>query len=163
MIDFELQLWLENPSWHLVLDAYVLSTQLAREEAKQQAEARREALAEQAANSPESVESESDVPDALPIDPQETPFGDSEAEFDGWVSRIHAVEDVPEELLSRIHGKLIALGLLKFDICSRTSGVSYQVTRLGRQMLTRRSLAEEQRDDQGDGTSDEPEEWAQSA
>ena len=39
------------------------------------------------------------------------------------------------EQLSAIHGKLIALGMLKFEIGSRADGVQYQLTTLGRQAL----------------------------
>ncbi|MFN0053468.1 MAG: hypothetical protein ACKV0T_14895 [Planctomycetales bacterium] len=52
-----------------------------------------------------------------------------------WCPRIHAVDELPLDQLSAIHGKLIALGLLKFDIASRSEGVHYQVTTLGRQAL----------------------------
>lgn len=52
-----------------------------------------------------------------------------------WVPRIREVAGVPGDQLSAIHGKLIALGLLKFEIASRADGVHYQVTPLGRQAL----------------------------
>ena len=37
--------------------------------------------------------------------------------------------------IAAIHGKLIALGMLKFEIGSRADGVQYQVTPFGRQAL----------------------------
>jgi hypothetical protein len=49
-------------------------------------------------------------------------------EHEGWLARLHAIEGVEEEHIPRIHGKLIALGFLKFQITGRTSGVVYQVT-----------------------------------
>jgi hypothetical protein len=52
-----------------------------------------------------------------------------------WVPRIAAIAGIPAEQQSFIHGKLIALGLLKFEINSRADGVQYQVTTLGRQAL----------------------------
>ncbi len=52
-----------------------------------------------------------------------------------WCARITEMEGVPAEQLSAIHGKLIALGMLKFEIGSRADGVQYQVTPFGRQAL----------------------------
>ncbi len=56
-------------------------------------------------------------------------------EFDGWVGRQNKVAGVVLERLPRIHGKLIAFDLLKFQLSGRDSGVYYQVTRLGDKML----------------------------
>jgi len=52
-----------------------------------------------------------------------------------WSQRIVAVEGLAADQLSTIHGKLIALGMLKFEIGSRADGVQYQLTTLGRQAL----------------------------
>ncbi len=52
-----------------------------------------------------------------------------------WSPRIVDVPGVAAEQLSAIHGKLIALGMLKFEISSRTDGMQYQLTTLGRQAL----------------------------
>jgi hypothetical protein len=52
-----------------------------------------------------------------------------------WSPRVAEVDGVAADQLSAIHGKLIALGMLKFEISSRTDGVQYQVTTLGRQAL----------------------------
>ena len=52
-----------------------------------------------------------------------------------WAPRIAEVEGVAADQVASIHGKLIALGLLKFEIGSRAEGVQYQVTSLGRQAL----------------------------
>jgi hypothetical protein len=52
-----------------------------------------------------------------------------------WSQRIVAVEGLAADQLSAIHGKLIALGMLKFEIGSRADGVQYQLTTLGRQAL----------------------------
>lgn len=52
-----------------------------------------------------------------------------------WSQRIVAVEGLADDQLSTIHGKLIALGMLKFEIGSRADGVQYQLTTLGRQAL----------------------------
>ena len=60
---------------------------------------------------------------------------ESQADFDGWVPRITGIDSFEDEILSQIHGKLIALGLLNMQLGSRTQGVRYQLTRLGRGML----------------------------
>ena len=52
-----------------------------------------------------------------------------------WSPRITQVAGLAADQLSVIHGKLIALGMLKFEISSRADGVQYQVTPLGRQAL----------------------------
>lgn len=52
-----------------------------------------------------------------------------------WSPRVAEVPGLISEELSAIHGKLIALGMLKFEIASRADGVQYQVTTLGRQAL----------------------------
>lgn len=53
----------------------------------------------------------------------------------GWASRVAAVEGVAAELLSPIHGKLIAFGFLKFEMGTGDEGVQYQLTPLARQAL----------------------------
>lgn len=52
-----------------------------------------------------------------------------------WSLRVTSVDGLAGDQLSAIHGKLIALGLLKFEIGSRAEGVQYQLTTLGRQAL----------------------------
>jgi hypothetical protein len=52
-----------------------------------------------------------------------------------WSPRITVVEGLAADQVSVIHGKLIALGMLKFEIGSRADGVHYQITSLGRQAL----------------------------
>ena len=52
-----------------------------------------------------------------------------------WAPRIALVEGLVPEAVSSIHGKLIAMGMLKFEISGRTEGVQYQLTTLGKQAL----------------------------
>ncbi|HAH46050.1 hypothetical protein [Gimesia sp.] len=85
---------------------------------------------------------------------------EQDPESDGWIIRQNEVEGVVAEHLPRIHGKLIAFDLLKFQIAGRDSGVFYKVTNSGNKMLPRlekklRKLlasadAAEQLDDQDD-------------
>ena len=58
-------------------------------------------------------------------------------EQDGWIIRQNEVDGVVVEHLPRIHGKLIAFDLLKFQIAGRDSGVFYKVTTAGNKMLPR--------------------------
>ncbi len=60
----------------------------------------------------------------------------SEAEFDGWLPRIMSIEGLDDLALPKIHGKLIALGFLKFQLASRGTGVVYQISPAGRAALS---------------------------
>ena len=63
----------------------------------------------------------------------------ADPEQGGWLPRVKSVMDVPSERLAVIHGKLIALGLLQFELAGRAEGVCYSVSELGRRALKRRS------------------------
>lgn len=56
-------------------------------------------------------------------------------EFDGWVPRVSEVPKVDPAHLSSVHGRLIALGFLKFDLTNREVGMRYQLSPLGRQAI----------------------------
>ena len=60
---------------------------------------------------------------------------ESDEEHDGWIGRLESIDGVPSDQLSRAHGRLIAFGLLKFEMTDRVSGIRYQVTTLGRRIL----------------------------
>tara|TARA_R110000868_G_scaffold410666_1_gene699594 strand:- start:7988 stop:8350 length:363 start_codon:yes stop_codon:yes gene_type:complete len=62
---------------------------------------------------------------------------EQDPESDGWIIRQNEVDGVVVEHLPRIHGKLIAFDLLKFQIAGRDSGVFYKVTTAGNKMLPR--------------------------
>jgi hypothetical protein len=68
---------------------------------------------------------------------------------DGWVDRITEIDGIASEQLSRMHGKLIALGLLEFELSDRAGGMRYQMTPLGRQALnsTEVGVGDEQEDE----------------
>jgi hypothetical protein len=61
----------------------------------------------------------------------------------GWVPRLSRLDGVEPERLSAVHGKLIALGLLSFEVSGK-SGMQYQLSPLGRRTLNRSSDADEQ-------------------
>ncbi len=61
----------------------------------------------------------------------------SELFVKGFRPRLRVVDGVPSENMARIHGRLIAHGLLQVEIASRTGGMLYQLTSLGRQACLR--------------------------
>src|SRR5579872_2567045 len=67
-----------------------------------------------------------------PLDPQISPDENGEI----WRPRVSRIDGVEPAQLSRLHGTLIALGCLKFELSGKV-GVQYQVTTLGRQTLDR--------------------------
>lgn len=58
------------------------------------------------------------------------------AEGAGWASRLRRLDGIEPEQLSSLHGKLIALGLLSFEVSGK-AGMQYQLTPLGRHTLER--------------------------
>lgn len=63
--------------------------------------------------------------------------------FDGWISRVTEVPDIESSELPTIHGRLIAFGLLKFDVSGRDTGLKYQLTPQGKQALAGPSSPDE--------------------
>lgn len=61
----------------------------------------------------------------------------SAEEFDGWLQRIDDLPELSKEVLTRLHGELIALGYLRFEISGRHVGLRYQISTQGRQALER--------------------------
>jgi hypothetical protein len=60
----------------------------------------------------------------------------TEAVEDGrWVPRLHDVQGIEADRLPRIHGRLIAEGLLKFNLLGRSAGIGYRLTPTGRHAL----------------------------
>lgn len=52
-----------------------------------------------------------------------------------WIPRLREVADVPHDRLTPIHGRLIAHGLLQFQLLGREEGVVYRLTPAGRKAL----------------------------
>ena len=52
-----------------------------------------------------------------------------------WLPRQGTVPGVEPAIISPIHGKLIALGMLRCDLGDRAEGLVYQLSPLGRQAL----------------------------
>jgi hypothetical protein len=68
-------------------------------------------------------------------------------ESHGWVPRVTQVDGVEAEQLSVLHGKLIAMGLLSFEVTGKF-GIQYQLSPLGRRTLERGSGVEDQAPDE---------------
>lgn len=54
----------------------------------------------------------------------------------GWVARVSQLEGVEMVELSPLHGRVIALGYLKFQLVDRQVGLRYRLTSEGRRVLT---------------------------
>jgi len=67
-----------------------------------------------------------------PMDPPIAPDENGEL----WRPRLARIDGVEPAQLSRLHGTLIALGCLKFELSGKV-GVQYQLTPFGRQTLER--------------------------
>lgn len=69
--------------------------------------------------------------------PKQPENEESETQHTTWVGRIQDIEGVPRDQLAPIHGRLIALGLLHFQLQGRDEGVVYRVTPEGRRALSK--------------------------
>lgn len=75
--------------------------------------------------------------------------------FDGWQARINRLDGIEPALMCRVHGKLISLGLLKFELGDRLQGIRYQLsTEAGRILV---------QVDQSTDLSDEEDEFEEAA
>ncbi len=72
------------------------------------------------------------IPDSVPASAETT---EAEEPASGWVSRVSALEGVAAEEMSPLHGRLIALGHLKFQLVDRQVGLRYRLTPEGRRAL----------------------------
>lgn len=153
MFDSETDLLRENPSWLAVLQAYVaVFEDLAGEDA---ADEQGDAIlpdvdsdAEITADAADDESSEGDV------DASET--GNSGTSRprrrQPWAPRLTEVDGLDSDDLSKVHGRLIAYGLLKCDLADRAAGVVYQLTTEARRALEAlaASQAEDEPIDDGD-------------
>jgi len=56
---------------------------------------------------------------------------------EAWIPRLSSVEGIESAALSQLHGGLIALGLLKYELFGRTIGMRYRLTPEGRRAAER--------------------------
>ena len=78
---------------------------------------------------------------SLTAAPAAAPSSDAPAASEGlgWVSRVARLDGIEPERLSSVHGKLIALGLLSFEVSGK-AGMQYQLSPLGHRTLGRRTV-----------------------
>ncbi len=62
-------------------------------------------------------------------------------EYSGWLDRILDVPGLEPAALTSIHGFLIAQGLIRFEFTGRSVGLQYQISSLGRDSISRKSLS----------------------
>ena len=130
MIDMELDLLRENPSWLVVLRAYeTVFEELAAESQAEKARPTDKNVPTEEAAALEDGEQEADDAETA------SPAAEKIRRPRPWAPRLTTVEDVDSEELSRIHGRLIAYGLLKCDLADRSAGVVYQLTAEARKSL----------------------------
>ena len=141
MSDLELELVSENPSWIAVLKAYQKAQEeLAERQAAKSAQAEKSAT-ELAAR----IGSAATVEGAVSVWSDESDMtGEVEnlasapkKRASRWVQRISHVATIGRVELSKIHGQLIAYGLLKCDLAGRSDGMVYQLTSSGKTVLNR--------------------------
>lgn len=150
MIDLEMEFVRENPSWIVVLEAY----QTAQAElAAQQVEAA-EKSAQAAKSTSDASNGDQTAPSNQAVVENEAVAGQSNEGDDAdsagtesrtpsgkrasrWVERIVSLPGIETEELSKIHGRLIAYDLLKCDLAGRSSGMVYQLTASGKEVLRR--------------------------
>lgn len=68
----------------------------------------------------------------------------SELMAQGFRPRLKSIDGIETAQLPRIHGQLIAHGLMQVEIAGRTGGMLYQLTTLGRQACLRLAKVEEE-------------------
>lgn len=133
MFDDVSALMIANPAWGLVLAAY----RTLEDELPPSPKPKKETAAEPAAAA---------VPD--PIGEVSTSaFEESADETEslvGWFDRIREVAGVDPAILSQVHGRLIAHGLLKCEIGQRSSGLVYKISTAGKTALKAALAAEAQ-------------------
>jgi hypothetical protein len=125
MQDFEAHCFQNREDWLRLLLAYA--------QAEEVAAAAEAALAKVAA------------PPAVAAAPAVSMASDSEAEesANGWVARIGSIEGVETAQMSMLHGRVIALGYLKFKLIDRQVGLRYRLTPTGKQAAQTRPDAVE--------------------
>lgn len=127
-----------NPAWGLVLAAY----RTLEDELPPSPKPKKETAAEPAAAQPTAAA----VPD--PVGEVSTSaFEESADETEslvGWFDRIREVAGVDPAILSQVHGRLIAHGLLKCEIGQRSSGLVYKISTAGKTALKAALAAEAQ-------------------
>ncbi len=97
----------------------------------------------------ESSEQQSAEPDAVSDEEQneETAIEVAESKpkraSQPWKRRVDDTLGMDETQVSRIHGRLVAAGLLEIDVLDRTAGLCYRLTRDGKRVVKQVDLAQQ--------------------
>jgi hypothetical protein len=76
--------------------------------------------------------------------------------FDGWLERLNSLTGFTAEQLTQLHGQLIALGFLKFEISGRSIGLKYQISPRGKQAMERaEAIAAGRSDEEADSAGED--------
>ena len=118
MIDIDAELLDLDAGWREVLETYRPADEPVAEES----------LAEEPVADPE--ENDSDPTSSIGL--AELP---AEEERDDWLPRIKSLAGFDDQRLSSLHGRLIALGWLGFEVGDRNTGMRYRLTREGQRVL----------------------------
>lgn len=70
----------------------------------------------------------------------------SQEQYDGWQERLDQLDGFDTETLTSVHGQLIAQGMLKFELTSRSVGLRYQISQRARQALSAAANSDEHAD-----------------
>jgi hypothetical protein len=126
MIDIDAELLDLDAGWREVLEAYRLAEVPAPGGAGVPGDMSLEELEAES-----DVEAASDEP-LVELSLAELP---EEDERDDWLPRIASLDGFDGERLSSLHGRLIAMGWLGFEVGDRMTGMRYRITRDGQRVL----------------------------
>ncbi|RLS52693.1 MAG: hypothetical protein DWH91_16175 [Planctomycetota bacterium] len=124
MVDFETGCLQNREAWLRLLAAYAESEEKLALDRKSQLPAAKSP----AVLSPPDAESLTETATAE--------NAESDDPSTGWVARVSQLEGVEMIELSPLHGRVIALGYLKFQLVDRQVGLRYRLTSEGRRVLT---------------------------
>ena len=61
-------------------------------------------------------------------------------EYSGWLARLEPTSNLNDAELTRAHGELIAMGMLRFQLTNRTAGLQYQISDRGNEVLKKQPV-----------------------
>ena len=130
----------QHPEWQLLLQAYAAEEANAAEQAAlERAETKRIAKLAPADDSHLADETVTDPESSSSSDEDRTNEADESSRSPQrkqiWIPRLREVDGIDVDQLAPLHGRLIAEGLLQFNLGGREEGVLYRLTRDARQAL----------------------------
>ncbi|HWL09540.1 MAG TPA: hypothetical protein VNQ76_14115 [Planctomicrobium sp.] len=136
MGEFDLQILADNPPWRRLLDVYL---EIVSE--PQPMAARKSSKTAAVTIESQVTESRTDgsptAADSVLEESTETEPEKVEPSGPRWADRVISMNEVTPDELSKIHGKLIAMGWLHFQLEDGQNGLVYRVSPEGRRLLKR--------------------------